>query len=60
VAGNGFILPYQSSSYIALVSASGGKLFGQHQARSVAIAYVAFTLLGLAASLPLWHLMGLL
>jgi di/tricarboxylate transporter len=60
VAGNGFILAYQNSGYIALVTASGGKLFRQHQARPVAIAYFVCTLLGLATSLPLWHLMSLL
>jgi hypothetical protein len=57
---NGFFLPYQSTTYLALYSGTNGRLFSHSQARPMAIAYAVATLLALCASVPLWRAMGLL
>ena len=59
-ASNTFFLPYQSTTYLALFTGSGSKLFTHAQARPVAIVYAILTMIGLAASVPVWHAMGLL
>jgi divalent anion:Na+ symporter, DASS family len=59
-ASNTFFLPYQSTIYLALVNGTGSRLFSHAQARPVAIAYAVLTLIGLIASVPIWHVMGLL
>ena len=55
-----WFLPTQTPSYIVAWSASEGRLYSQAQARRVALAYTAVTLVGLALSVPYWHLVGLL
>ncbi len=59
-ASNTFFLPYQSTIYLALFTGSGSKLFTHAQARPVAIVYAVLTVIGLVASVPIWHAMGLL
>jgi di/tricarboxylate transporter len=59
-ASNTFFLPYQSTLYLALVTGTGSRLFSHAQARPVAIAFAVLTLIGLLASVPIWHVMGLL
>ncbi|HET6318510.1 MAG TPA: SLC13 family permease [Chloroflexota bacterium] len=60
VACNGFFLPYQSTTYLALYHGTNGRLFSHPQARPMAIAYGVVTLLALCASVPVWRLWGLL
>jgi DASS family divalent anion:Na+ symporter len=60
VACNGFFLPYQSTTYLALYQGTNGRLFTHRQARPTAIAYGVVTLLALCASVPLWRAFGLL
>jgi di/tricarboxylate transporter len=60
MACNGFFLPYQSTAYLALYHGTEGKLFTHAQARRVALAYGALTLLAVCASVPAWRLLGLL
>jgi len=60
IACNGFFLPYQSTTYLAMYHGSGGKLFTHDQARPAAIAYGAVTLLALCGSVVAWRAMGLL
>ncbi len=60
VAANGFFLPYQSTTYLALYHGTGGRLFSHAQARPAALAFGVGTLLALCASVPVWHGMGLL
>jgi di/tricarboxylate transporter/CRP-like cAMP-binding protein len=60
MACNGFFLPYQSTTYLALYSGTNGRLFSHEQARPMAIAYAIMTLVALCASVPIWRLMGLL
>jgi CRP-like cAMP-binding protein/di/tricarboxylate transporter len=60
IACNGFLLPYQSTTYLALYHGTGGRTFTHRQARPAAVAYVVVTLLALCASVPLWRAMGLL
>jgi di/tricarboxylate transporter len=60
IACNGFFLPYQSTTYLALYHGTGGRLFTHRQARLAAIAYGIVTLLALCASVPAWRAMGLL
>jgi anion transporter len=60
LAGNGFFLPYQSTSYLALYSGTGGKLFTHAQALPAALAYGIWTMVALALSVPVWRWMGLL
>jgi di/tricarboxylate transporter/CRP-like cAMP-binding protein len=59
-ACNGFFLPYQSTTYLALHSGTNGRLFTHCQARPMAIAYAVATLLALCASVPWWRAIGLL
>ena len=59
-ASNTFFLPYQSTIYLALVNGTGSRLFSHAQARPVSIAFAVLALVGLLASVPIWHVMGLL
>jgi di/tricarboxylate transporter len=60
IACNGFFLPYQSTTYLAMYHGSGEKLFTHAQARPAAIAYGVVTLLALCGSVLAWRAMGLL
>jgi hypothetical protein len=60
VAGMGFFLPYQNTMYLALYHATGGQLFTHAQARPLALANGALTLVALCGSVPVWQAMGLL
>lgn len=60
IACNGFFLPYQSTTYLAMYHGSSGKLFTHAQARPAALAYGVVTLLALCASVIAWRAMGLL
>jgi di/tricarboxylate transporter len=60
IACNGFFLPYQSTTYLALYHGTGGGKFTHRQARLAALAYGLFTLVALCASVPVWRAMGLL
>jgi anion transporter len=60
IACNGFFLPYQSTTYLAMYHGSGEKLFTHAQARPVALAYGVVTLLALCGSVVAWRAMGLL
>lgn len=60
MACNGFLLPYQSTTYLALYHGTNGRLFSHSQARPMALAYGAITLLALCASVPLWRALGLM
>jgi DASS family divalent anion:Na+ symporter len=59
-ASNMFFLPYQSTIYLALYTGGGSRLFSHAQARPVAFAYAVLTVVGLVASVPIWHVLGLL
>ena len=59
IACNGFFLPYQSTTYLALYHGTGGELFSHAQARPAALAYGVASLLALATSVVFWRLMGL-
>jgi di/tricarboxylate transporter len=60
IACNGFWVPYQSTTYLALYAGTGGQVFSHAQATPAAIAYGVLTLIAVAVSVPLWRLMGLL
>jgi Na+/H+ antiporter NhaD/arsenite permease-like protein len=60
VACNGFFVPYQSTTYLALYHGTEGRLFSHAQARRAAMAYGLVTLLSVCASVFAWRLMGLL
>ncbi len=60
VACNGFFLPYQSTTYLALDAGTGRALFTHAQALPTAIAYAAWTLVAAALSVPMWRMMGLM
>ncbi len=60
IACNGFFLPYQSTTYLALYHGTGGELFSHAQARRAALAYGVLTLLALATSVIFWRILGLL
>jgi di/tricarboxylate transporter/CRP-like cAMP-binding protein len=59
MACNGFYLPYQSTTYLALYHGTNGRLFTHQQARPTAVAYGLITLLALCASVPFWRALGL-
>jgi hypothetical protein len=60
VACNGFFLPYQSTTYLALSGGTGGQLFTRAQAFPAAIAFAVWALIAAAASVPAWRMMGLM
>jgi len=60
VACNGFWVPYQSTTYLALYGGTEGEVFTHRQAAPAAIAYGVWTLIGVTLSVPVWRLMGLL
>jgi anion transporter len=60
VACNGFWVPYQSTTYLALYAGTEGEVFTHRQATPAAIAYGVWTLVGVTLSVPVWRLMGLL
>ena len=60
IACNGFWVPYQSTTYLALYAGTGGQVFSHRQARPAAIAYGVWTLIAVTLSVPVWHLMRLL
>ncbi|HEX8967989.1 MAG TPA: anion permease, partial [Chloroflexota bacterium] len=60
MACNGFLLSYQSTTYLALYHGTNGRLFSHRQARPTAVAYTVVTLLALCASVPWWRALGLL
>ncbi len=60
IACNGFVVPYQSTTYLALYHGTGGRLFDHRLARPAALVYGAASVLALCASVPAWRWMGLL
>ena len=60
VACNGFFLPYQSTTYLALDAGTGGKLFTRAQTLPTAIAFATWTVIAAALSVPVWRMMGLM
>lgn len=54
-----WVLPYQSSSYLAFWGSSEGRLFSHRQVRAFGVAYLAMTLFALLVSIPLWRALGL-
>jgi CRP-like cAMP-binding protein/di/tricarboxylate transporter len=60
IACNGFLVPYQSTTYLALYHGTGGRLFDHRLARPAAFAYAAASLLALCASVPAWRWLGFL
>ena len=60
VACNGFFLPYQSTTYLALDAGTGGRLFTHAQALPTAIAFAIWTVIAAALSVPIWGMMGLM
>jgi di/tricarboxylate transporter len=60
IACNGFFLPYQSTTYLALYHGTGGKLFTHKDVRLVSLAYALATLVALCAAVPVWRAMHLL
>ena len=60
IACNGFLVPYQSTTYLALYHGTGGRLFDHRLARPAALAYAAVSLAALCLSVPVWRWMGLL
>jgi di/tricarboxylate transporter len=59
IACNGFLVPYQSTTYLALHHGTGGRLFDHRLARPAALAYAVASLFALCASVPVWRWMGL-
>jgi len=54
-----WFFPSQSVAYAVAYEAGEGRLFSHQQARRVCLGYTAVTLVGLAISVPYWHLLGL-
>jgi di/tricarboxylate transporter len=60
IACNGFLVPYQSTTYLALHHGTGGRLFDHRLARPAALAYAVASIFALCASVPVWRWMGLM
>ena len=52
IACIGFLVPYQSTTYLALYHGTGGRLFDPRLARPAALAYAVVSLIALCASVP--------
>jgi len=55
-----WLIPKQTTSYLVAYSATDGRLYSHAQAQRVGFAYAGLTLIGLALSVPYWHVLGLL
>jgi di/tricarboxylate transporter len=55
-----WLVPAQTSNYLAAYSASEGRLFSPSQARRAAVGYLVVMAAGLTVSVPYWHFLGLL
>jgi divalent anion:Na+ symporter, DASS family len=53
-------VPAQSPEYLVAYGATHGRAYSHGQARTMAFAYQAIALAGLAICLPYWHVLGLL
>jgi di/tricarboxylate transporter len=60
IACNGFFLPYQSTTYLALDAGTGRALFTHAQALPTAIAFGVWIVVAAALSVPMWRMMGLM
>jgi sodium-dependent dicarboxylate transporter 2/3/5 len=60
IACNGFFLPYQSTTYLALDAGTGRSLFTHAQTLPTAIAFAFWTVVAAALSVPAWRMMGLM
>jgi len=60
VSYNSFFFVYQNSMYQALLAGTGGRLFAHAQSRPLALAYPLLALAAVVASVPWWHMLGLL
>lgn len=60
IACNGFFLPYQSTTYLALDAGTGRTLFTHSQALPTAIAFGFWTVVAALLSVPAWRMMGLM
>jgi len=60
VANNLWLYPQQNVLYQAAYFATGERSFSHEQARPLAIAYPAFVVIALVASIPYWRWLGLI
>jgi anion transporter len=60
IACHTFLMPYQSTTYLALTAGTGGTLYTHAQALPTAIAYIFWTLVAAALSVPVWRMFGLM
>jgi di/tricarboxylate transporter len=60
IACNGFFLPYQSTTYLALDAGTSRALFTTSQALPTAIAFGVWTVVAAALSVPVWRMIGLM
>jgi DASS family divalent anion:Na+ symporter len=60
VANNLWLYPQQNLLYQAAYDATGERSYDHAQARPLAVAYAAFVLVALLASIPYWRVLGLI
>ena len=60
LAANVWILPYQGLEYLVAREATGGQAFDDRQGTRIGAALTAVRFVAIAASVPVWKLMGLL
>jgi CRP-like cAMP-binding protein len=61
IGAGAWLLPRQSAIYLALYQGTGsGELFTHEQAKPAAWSYAVLRFVALAASVPVWHALGLL
>ena len=60
IACHGFFFSYQSTTYLALYHGTEGQLFSHAQGAKMAVAYAVVATVALAASVPVWRVMGFL
>ena len=59
VAGNTWTVFYQNAPYVGAFYAVGGDMVNHGQIAKLSVAYMAISLIGLLACVPLWQIMGL-
>jgi len=60
LAANIWVLPYQGLEYLVAREATGGEAFDDRQGTRIGAALTAVRFVAIAASVPIWKLMGLL
>jgi anion transporter len=60
ISSNLWVLPYQDSMYMNIVSATEGRMFHYRQVKKLASLHIVIVLVSIALSVPYWKFLGLI